>query len=200
MADTKVSALPATTLPFDGTEVFPVVRASTSEKITSLQMGLQTVKALSGDVTTGSTTPSKVTGLDTDTGTGTFIFRYYILHRSAATTTGIKFDVNHSGTVTAFVWNQRFVDVSATAATAAQDQDAVLSTAGVMAAFASRAKGTAGRGKTLSVDTANADMLTIIEGLFICTVSGDLQLYHGSEVAANSTVKTGTSLILTRTA
>lgn len=200
MADTKISALPAVGLPLDGTEQFAVVQGSTSEKITALQMGLNTVKALSADQSNSTVTPTKVTGLDTTTGTGTFIFRYYIRYQSAATTTGVRFDVNHSGTVTSFVWNQRQVDVSATAATAAPDQDNVQAASAVMGAFASRAKGTAGRGTTLSVDTANADMLTIIEGLMVVTVSGDLQLYHGSEVAAQSTVKAGTSLILTRTA
>jgi hypothetical protein len=43
-------------------------------------------------------------------------------------------------------------------------------------------------------------MIAIVEGLMIVTVSGSLQLSHASEVAAASTVKAGTSLILTRTA
>lgn len=200
MADTKVSALPAVGLPLDGTEQFPIVQGATSEKITALEMGLQRVRALSADQSNSTVTPTKVTGLDTTTGTGTFIFRYYVRYQSSVTTTGVKFDVNHSGTVTSFVWQQRMVDVSATASTNAADQDQIIAAGGVMSAMASRAKGTAGRGTTLSVDTANADMLIIIEGLMVCTVSGDLQLYHGSETAASTTVKAGTSLILTRTA
>lgn len=200
MADTKVSALPATSLPLDGTEIFPIVQGGVSERITALEMGLSRVRALAADQSNSTVTPTNVTGLDVATGTGTFIFRYYIRYQAAATTTGVRFDVNHTGTVTAFVWNQRQIDVSATAATAAPDQDNVIAASGVMGGFASRAKGTAGRGTTLSVDTANADMLTIIEGLFVCTVSGDLELWHGSEVAAASTVKAGSSLILTRTA
>ena len=200
MADTKVSALPAVTLPLDGTESFPIVQGGTSDKITALQMGLQQVQRLSADQSNSTVTPTKVTGLDVTTGTGTFIFQYYVMYQAAVTTTGVRFGVNHSGTVTSAVWNQRQVDVSATAATAAPDQDNVIAASGVMGSFASRAFGTGGRGTTLSVDTANANMLTIIEGLFVCTASGDLQLYHGSEVAAASTVKAGTSLILTRTA
>ena len=66
--------------------------------------------------------------------------------------------------------------------------------------MASRAKGTAGRGTTLSVDTINADMMMVIEGLMIVTVAGDLQLYHGSENAVATTIKTGSSLVLTKTA
>ncbi len=200
MADTKISALPSTSLPLDGTEQFPIIQGGVSEKITALQMGLSQVKSLSADQSNSTVTPTNVTGLDVATGTGTFIFQYYIRYQSAATTTGVRFDVNHTGTVTSFVWNQRQIDTSATAATAAADQDQVQAASGVMGGFASRAKGTAGRGTTVSVDTANADMLTIIEGLFVCTVSGDLELWHGSETAASTTVKAGSSLILTRTA
>lgn len=69
-----------------------------------------------------------------------------------------------------------------------------------MGAFGSRAKGTAGRGTTLSVDTINVDMLMIIEGTFVCTVTGDLELWHGSETAASTTVKAGSSLILQKIA
>jgi hypothetical protein len=141
-----------------------------------------------------------VTGLDQTVAPGTYIFEYYIRYQAAALTTGVKFDVNHSGTVTSFVWNQRWVDVSATASTAAADQDNIQAAGAVVGGFASRAKGTAGRGTTLSVDTANADMLMIIEGVAVVTVSGDLQLYHGSEVAFASTVKAGSSLRLTKVA
>jgi hypothetical protein len=90
------------------------------------------------------------------------------------------------------------VDVSAAASTAAPDQDEVLSTGAVVGAFAARAKSTTGWGTTLSVDAANADMLMIIEGLVVVTGSGDLQLYHGSEVAAATTVKAGSSVIITK--
>jgi hypothetical protein len=158
------------------------------------------VKALSADQSNATVTPTKVTGLDHTTGTGTFTFQYYVRYQSSVTTTGVRFDVNHSGTTTAFVWWQRMVDVSATASTNAADQDQIQAAGGVMSAMASRNKGTAGRGTTVSVDTANADMLIVIEGMFICTVNGDLQLYHGSETAVSTTVKAGTSLILQKIA
>ena len=200
MADTKISALPAVGLPLDGTETFAIVQGATSEKITALQMGLNRVARLSADQSNATTTPTKVTGLDVTTGTGTFVFKYYIYYQSSAATTGVKFDVNHSGTVAPFLWNQYWIDASATASTAAPDQDNIQAAGAVVGGFGSRAKGTAGRGTTVSVDTLNADMLMVIEGLFICTVSGDLQLYHGSETANSTTVKAGSSLILTRTA
>ena len=160
-----------------------------------------TVARLSGDQSNSTTTPTEVTGLSiAPTGTGTFVFDYYILYQAAAATTGVKFDVNHTGTVTAFVWNQMFVGLIATAADANPDQDGILAAANVYNSFSSRGKGTAGRGVTLSVDTAAADMLMRIEGLMIVTVDGDLELWHGSEVAAQSTVKAGSSLVLVKTA
>jgi hypothetical protein len=43
-------------------------------------------------------------------------------------------------------------------------------------------------------------MLWIVEGMFICSADGNLELYHGSEVAAVATVMAGSSLVLTKVA
>jgi hypothetical protein len=52
---------------------------------------------------------------------------------------------------------------------------------------------------TGSVDTLNADMLLIVEGLLVCTVAGDLQIYASPETNAGIlTVKAGSSLVLTQ--
>jgi hypothetical protein len=153
---------------------------------------------LTGDVSNNTTTPAKITGLDQTVGVGTYQFKYCIRYQSGLTTTGVRFSVNHTGTVAFFVATVRWVDVSATASTAAADQDNVQAAGAVTGAFAARAKSTTGWGTTLSVDAANADMLIIIEGTFEVTGSGNLELYHGSEVAATSTVKAGTNLVITK--
>lgn len=199
MADIKISALTAATDLTDADE-FVVNDGGTSKKITPLLMERFHTKAVATQVNNSTTTAATITELDMTLPAGTYVFQYFIRYQSAATTTGVKFDVNHSGTVTAFVWNQRWSDLSATASTAVPDQNAIGAAGHVMGTFASRAKGTAGRGVTLSVDTINADMLMIIEGLCIVTVSGDLQLYHGSEVAAQSSVMPGTALIVRQVA
>lgn len=158
-----------------------------------------TTKALSSDQASSSVTPAKVTNLDQTVGIGTWVFQYFIRYRSNTATVGVKFDVNHSGTVTSFIWNQRWVDTSATASTAAPDQDNIQAAGAVMGSFGSRTKGTAGRGTTVSVDTINSDMLMIIEGLMVVTASGDLQLYFGSETASTTqTIMQDSSLILTK--
>lgn len=156
-------------------------------------------KRLSIQKSNATVTPTIITDLSQVTGIGTFVFQYHLIYRSTAAATGIRFDVNYTGTVTNFVWNQYWVDTSATASTAAPDQDEVLATGAVLGGFASRAKGTAGRGTTISVDTANVDMYMRIEGIMVVTVAGSLDLYHGSETAVSTTIEVGSSLLIFQT-
>lgn len=154
---------------------------------------------LSADVSNSTTTAAKITGLDKALAVGTYTFRYFIIYQAAATTTGVKFSVNFTGTVTQFVANWYGVDNNALAATAAADQDALAATGQIIFAFAARAKSNAaGWGPTVSVDTANADMLAILEGSMIVTVTGNIELWHASEVAAATTVKAGSNMVITK--
>jgi hypothetical protein len=157
-------------------------------------------KALSADQSNSTTTPTEVAGLTVAVGVGTWKFQYLICYQAAATTTGVRLSVNHTGTLSMFVANLSWVDTSATASTATPDQDAVGAAGKVFGAMAARAKSTAGWGTLLGVDTANADMLAIIDGLMVVTVAGNIALWHGSEVAAQSTVKAGSALFLSKAA
>lgn len=161
---------------------------------------LPKVKSLSSDATANSTTTAaKITSLDQLAGIGTFVFKYYIRYVTSVITTGVKFSVNHTGSVSTFTAFMRYVDAAATAATGAPKQNQNATTAGVMGSYSSRAISTAANmGPTLSAD-ATSDMMIIIEGLMIVTVSGNIELYHASETAASTTVKAGSSLILHRT-
>lgn len=154
------------------------------------------VQNLAADQSNSTTTPTVVNGiLFPNVGPGTWCFEYWIRYQAAATTTGVRFSVNHTGTVTAFVANVYGVD-NTTAASAAANQAQVGATGGAFFAFSARAKSAAGWGTTVSVDTANADMLMKIEGILIVTAVGNLELYHGSEVAAATTIKAGTVALL----
>ena len=157
-----------------------------------------TTKLLGSDQSNSTTTPTEVTGLTVTTGLGTFKYQYLVRYQAAATTTGVRFSVNHTGTVSFFMGWWFGVDNTATASTGAMDQDAVGAAMQVFSVNAARAKSTAGWGTSISVDTATSDMMAFVEGMFECTVDGNLALWHGSEVAAASTVKAGTSLILTK--
>jgi hypothetical protein len=156
--------------------------------------------ALAADATANSTTTGvKITGLDATILPGTWRFEYYIRYQSAATTTGVKFGVNHTGTAAVFVADMRYAGGS-TSATGAASQAAAGATGDVHESFSTRTKSTTAPnlGPTVSVDTANADMLVIVEGVMIVTAVGDIQLWHASEVAAASTVKAGSMVRLFR--
>lgn len=162
-------------------------------------IGVNSIAALAADVSNSTTTVAAIAGLDLTLAAGTWIYRYYIRYQAAATTTGVKFAVDHTGTVTAHIYNMYGVDTTATASDGAMDQDANASTGQVLAAYAARADNVT-LGPTLSVDTINADMLMVIEGVVVVTATGNLRLMHGSEVAAATTVKAGSALVATKVA
>lgn len=163
-----------------------------------------TVISLASNATVnGTQTGAKITGLDIATGVGTFVFRYHIRYQSAATTTGVEFAVNHTGTLSTFVATMMAAESTTAASTGAASQAGYSATTmRLMGASSARALATTvcNLGATISVDAADSDMFCVIEGLFIATVTGNLELWHASEVTANSTVMAGTSLILTKTA
>lgn len=159
-----------------------------------------TVRALTGDQSNSTTTAAILAGLSIPLGVGTYQIRYGIVYQSSITTTGVKFSVNFSGTVTQFVANMHGCDNLATAASGAADQDALAATGQVYFVFAARAKSaTANWGPTVSVDTANVDMFMVIDVKMIVTVAGNLELYHASETAAATTVKAGTDVVVFKT-
>ena len=112
-------------------------------------------------------------------------------------TTGVRFSVNFTGTQTAFVANLKFA-AGTTASADAPDQDFVAAGAQIISSFNARAPSNAGWGTTLSVDTINANMYDELDGIIVVTVAGNLQLFHGSGVAAASTIKAGSALIINK--
>lgn len=213
MADTKISALTALTganvavgdkIPIVDVSDTTMAASGTTKQMTfaelKVALGIYNA-ALASDATTNSTTTAaKITSLDTALPAGTYVFQYFVRYQAGAATTGVKFSVNFTGTVTSFEVNMRWVDVSTVAsASATMAPTQAGNTNNVMQAVSARAKSTAaGMGPTLSVDTLNADMLMIIEGTMVVTVAGNIELYHASEVAAASTVKAGTALLCQR--
>lgn len=159
------------------------------------------VARLASDLANSTTTAAKVTGLDYPVGIGTWLFEYYIYYTTVITTTGLKLGVNHTGTVTMFMYNMRTVTALATAADGLADQDVLTTTGGVVQSWTARAKSTSAPMITGGVDTNAGDMMAIIEGIMIVSVAGNIELYSASEVAASSTsVKGGSVLRLTRAA
>ena len=146
-----------------------------------------------------SVTLAKSTDLDMPLEPGSYAFKYTLRCRSSDAGTGFAFNVNFSGTQTALNYWWQWCDLSSTAATGATQQSD--STVGqVRGMYASRiARTTAAFGVTISVDTANADTLIIVEGIVEVTVAGNLELYFGSEAAVGTqSIMVGSGVSVTR--
>lgn len=159
-----------------------------------------TVAHLASDVPNSTSTAAKITGLDTALAPGTYAFQYFVRYQCADVGTGIKCSVNFTGTQTSFTINMRYGTGGTTAVSDSANQNANGAAGNLHQSWTRRAPATnAEMGPINNVDTADADMLVILEGLIIVTVAGNIELYAASDIAATSTVKAGTSLILTKT-
>lgn len=217
MADTKFSALTAVTTPAS-TDEFGVNQGGVSKRVTlatlisffqkitsggsgaaNLNVGGETWQVLSANATANSTTTNAVVMTTTAVPAGTYWFRYDIIVQAGATTTAVKFAVNALGTVTRILYHLFFPSSGVTASTGVAAQAANTTTGQVWAHESARANNTT-LGPMTDLDAANSDVHMVIEGILVTTTSGDLQLLHGSEVAASSQVMAGTMLYLKRVA
>lgn len=207
MADTKISALTAVTTPASGDE-FAVNQGGTSKKVTLSQLvtyfqsvGANRVRKLTSDHTLASATATKMTDLDMTLEAGTYVFRYTGIMQSSSTGVGLSFGLNFTGTAAVRAFHLYYPSTGTTQNTGVAD-DVGAATGQLMesnpqTAFSTTTGNLAFTG---GVATANANIPFVIEGVMVVTASGDLQLYHGSESATNTTVKAGTSLVVQRTA
>lgn len=163
---------------------------------------LTTVNLASNATANSTTTGVEITGLNTTLTAGTYIFEYFILYESAATTTGVSFGVNYTGTETVLVGWMEYPGTGTTASTGAASMVASGATGQVHESFGFRAASTTApnMGATVSVDAANSVMMCHLNGILIAADGGDLELWHASEVAASSTVRAGTTLRLYKVA
>jgi hypothetical protein len=207
MADTKISALTAAAAALLADEL-PVNEAGTTKKLTLTQvktllqtLGMPRVTRLDSQHQLASTTGTEVTDLSQTLEAGTYTFTYALIVRSATTTVGPMLGVNFTGTGSPRM-HFRFADAT-TALTAEihsmgnQGNKAF----GFISGMASNAETTTApdMGTTVGVQTAATDTLCFIEGIIIVTGSGDLELWHSSETATNTSVEVGSSLVVIRT-
>lgn len=170
---------------------------------TSFSGGTLTTVSLASNATANATTTGvEITGLNTTLTAGTYIFEYFIIYEAAATTTGVNFGVNYTGTETVLVGWMEYPATGTTASTGAASMVATGATGQIHESFGFRAASTTApnMGFTISVDAAASPMLCKVQGMLICTDGGDLELWHSSEVAASSTVRAGTTLRLYKVA
>ena len=136
----------------------------------------------------------------TGVGVGTWNVEVHLRYQTAATTTGIRTAVQHTGTLSAFVSQSRFVSTGTAAATGVGDQVASVGVGQLVEGKSERAHNTGSSG-TQGADTANADMYLIVNATLIVTATGSLVFRMASEVAASGvTAMAGTHMILRKIA
>lgn len=216
MADTKISALTAVTTPAL-TDELPVNQGGTSKKMTLQQISdlfltlisgnsgtanqlaapCETWQVLTANASANSTTTIATVMTTSSLPAGRYWYRYDIIAQSGATTTAHKFSVDATGTVTRHLYHLFFPSQGVTAATGVVDQELNATTGAVWAHESTRADNTT-LGPMTDVDTINADVHYVIEGMLETSTSGNLLLGHASEVAASSQVMSGTMLTVKR--
>ena len=208
MADTKISALTAATAAAAANEL-AINEAGTSKKISITQLvtllqtlGMPIVTQLAIRYTNATTTGTEVTELSFNSlAVGTYVCRWYLLYRAAATTSSIKFGVNVTGTVDQFVANVYFPSAGVNAATGTM-HNANNATTGQVWAYANtitESTTAPNLGPWVAVTNAAATHLLIVEAVVDLTGTGDIELWCASEVAFEISLEVGSSVICTRT-
>lgn len=174
----------------DGTWTVPagggsnITRISGSSGAAGADITWQSLTTNSADVTT--TTLSSSVMSTTNVGAGTWKFKYTLIYQTAATTTGIGFGINHTGTVSKFIADWKHITTGGAAATGIGD-DVAATVAGQLAEGKSDRTLNAVIGSaSAGVATANTNTLAILEGIIVVTATGTLELKIASEVAGSA--------------
>ena len=213
-ADVKISALTAAS-GANLADEYAANQAGTTRKVTLTQIADKAAITIvtGATVTAGNAetwhtltancaqniTTTVATCMTTNTlAAGTWQFEYTIIWQSAATTTGINFQIAAGGTVTRF----RAICMHGTTSTGTANGNSDLvnttNTGQIVEFQATRTSG-GSMGPTAGVDTINADELMFCRGSVVTSTSGDLQLKAASEIAASGiTVMADTNLRLRR--
>jgi hypothetical protein len=205
LASAQITALPAASA-LETTNTFPVDQSGTAGEATFAQLEtlLQAANGAVRVTTVTGITGTEVTTLSQTLEAGTYTFKYTLLTQSGTSTTGVGLGINFTGTAATKVFARRNVATITTASNGLTEEEsgAALVTGGVLNGWASKTyTTTAPNMMAEGVGAINADLLDIIEGLIIVTVSGDLELWHSSQIAATTTlVKIGSALVVTRVA
>ncbi len=198
MADTKYSAFSAATV--SAATEWGCNDDGTSKRVTVAQVAAylntrisgssgaageyKTLQKLSADsASQTSTTPATVI-TTTGVGIGTWVFDYWLIFQSAATTTGIKIAVNHTGTVTTYQMHADFLSTGGAAATGVADGIAAGATTGLHEGFAERVINTSSKA-SVGVATANANQFLVVRGIIVLSATGSLEFKLGTEVATS---------------
>lgn len=199
----KISDFPnATTL--DGTELVPVVqdgedRVAVLEDLVALAAleGRIIVKHLDATQQNDTTTPASITEFEQVLEPGSYKLKGLVPYQAAATGTGMQMFLNcDGGTVSllSFIWWQV---TTGTAAASGVGDGATTSTAQLLEGKAQRVNNTPS-GATQGVDTANENVLAVLEGLLLVTAQTTLKVMFNSSAASAVTLQIGSHLVITK--
>jgi len=163
--------------------------------------GGSTTKYLVNQHDNNTTTGTEVTELSTTLTAGTYIFEYSLIVQSSATTTGLTFGINYTGTATSFVMRGYWTGTGASASTGILQGDTNGAGAeAIIEGGAERTESTTAPNLTVmtGVGTVNVDNLVTITGVMVVSDGGDIELWHGSETAATTRIMAGSSVIITQ--
>lgn len=199
MADTKISGLTAASVAAAANE-FAINEAGASKKLTLQQIADFLVKRAAGTtVAAGEYTTRLVLAADsaditglvltavmsiTGVGAGRWYFKCQLIYQTHVNTTGIGVAVNHTGTLTQFIAEWRNTESLNTATNKASSMAYANAAGAAYDSQAIRTKNVLIGNVTISVDLANMDMLTTIEGFFVVSVTGTLEIKLEAELAA----------------
>jgi len=216
MADTKISALTAVTLPA-ATDEFAVNQGGTSKKMTLAQVGPKMIASGAAPATgvahqgaapsqtiVLNTADNAVTTIETVLSctsllAGTYLFEYYIVWRSGTTTVGCSFAVDYTGTVTRVRSTRHYQTTGAAAATGVSDGTSQVLT-GTLVEHMSINTDAGELGPNTGVGSTTEDQFDHIRGIMVVSTSADLNLRMTGEGGAGVTFMADSMLRLTRLA
>jgi hypothetical protein len=159
----------------------------------------ETWQVLSADATANATTTYATVMTTSNLAAGTYSYRYQIVYRSTVTTTGVKFRLDFSGTVTRVRNRRMLATTGTTQATGVADSTANVNAGSLMEAY-TNITDAADLGPNAGVSATTDDQYETIEGLMVVSTTGNLILQHASETAASTQVRADTCLFLKRLA
>jgi hypothetical protein len=199
MADSKISAL-SSAAPLDGSEELALNDAAVSKKATVSEVGAYVIQrtaaatmAVVGKFMTWlvlAANSSDITGVTqttvmqmTSVLAGRYYFKCQLIYQTTATTTGIDVSVDYTGTTTQFMAEARSSTTGQLAATAQASEVETNAAGNIYESQGTRTDGGVIGAGTVGVQTANADHMMTIEGFFVASTGGNLDIKMAAESA-----------------
>jgi hypothetical protein len=153
----------------------------------------QRLSADSSDITTTALSASVMT--TTLLAAGTYKVKYTLIYQTAATTTGIAFGINHTGVGSTLTSMWTHITTGGAAATGVGDGEAGTNAGQLSEGKSSRSLNAVIGSASAGVDTINANILAILEGILVVTSLGDIELKIATEVAGSAVRLKANSLL-----